>query len=123
MSALIGDDNFLSSRPSLDQVTNPHFQIYHGIDSIKHFDDFSVELVISEVEPQAPDVLRLLSFLGRAPSLTDEPRVNDMPTVAALCSIVKGRSEKVMGIQLLVSIAHSTNRQASNTVLYYCVAQ
>lgn len=98
----------------LDRVTNPHFQIYHGPDSIEHFDNFSVEHMISEVKQHAPDVLRLLSLLGRSPSLTDEPGVNDMRTVAALCSLVKGRSEKVLGIQLLVSfmlIARSTNRQ------------
>ena len=48
----------------MDQVMNPHFQIYHGPDSIAHLDDFSVERMIDEVNQQAPDVLQLLSMLG-----------------------------------------------------------
>ena len=83
---------------------NPHFQIYHGHDSVDYFHDFCVERMIHEVKQQAPDVLRLLSMLGRAPSLTDAPGVKDMETVSALRALAKGRSEKVLGIQLLVGL-------------------
>ena len=89
---------------------NPCFQTYHGPDSVDHFDDFCVERMIEEVKQQAPDVLRLLSMLGRAP-LTDAPGVKGMETVSALCALAKGRPEKVLGIQLLVGlmlIARST---------------
>ena len=99
-----------------NRAMNPRFQIYHGPDSVDHFDDFCVERMIDEVKQQAPDVLRLLSMLGRAPSLTDAPGVKDMETVSALCALAKGRSEKVLGIQLLVGlmlIARSTHRQVS----------
>lgn len=88
----------------MDQAVNSHFQIYHGPDSVAHLEDFSVERMIAEVNQQAPDVLQLLSMLGRAPSFTDTPGVNDMKTVSALCALAKGRSEKVLGTQLLVGL-------------------
>ena len=66
----------------MDRAMNPHFQIYHGLESIAHLEDFS-----AEVNQQAPDVLRLLIMLGRAPLLTDTPGVNDMKTVNALCTV------------------------------------
>ena len=96
----------------MNQAMNPHFQIYHGPDSTAHLEDVSVEQMIAEVNQQAPDVFRLLTMLGRAPSLTDTPGVNDMKTVNALCALTKGRSEEVLGIQLLVGlmlIARSTH--------------
>ena len=98
----------------MNRAMNPRFQIYRGPDSVDHFDDFCVKRMIDEVKQQAPDVLRLLSMLGRAPSLSNAPGVEDMETVSALCALAKGRSEKVLGIQLLVGlmlIARSTHRQ------------
>ena len=96
----------------INRAMNPCFQIYHGPDNVNYFDDFCVEHMIDEVKQQAPDVLRLLSMLERPHSLTDAPGVKDMETVSALCALAKGRSEKVLGIQLLaglVLIAWSTH--------------
>lgn len=104
----------------LDTITTPCFKIYHGPDSVSHFDDFSIDSMISEVKQHAPDLLQLLSSLGRAPTLMGQPGVKDMETVGALCSLVKGRSEKVLGLQLLMGlmlIARSTNRQVSCTLV------
>lgn len=100
----------------MEGVMNPRLQIYHGPDSIAHLGEFSVKQMIDEVNRQAPDVLHLLSMLGRAPSLVTEPEVSDMQAVSALCALAKGRCEKVLGIQLLIGlmlIARSTHRQVS----------
>lgn len=61
----------------LDTITTPCFKIYHGPDSVSHFDDFSIDSMISEVKQHAPDLLQLLSSLGRAPTLMGQPSVED----------------------------------------------
>ena len=93
----------------MNRAMNPRFQIYHGPDSVDHFDDFCVERMIDVVEQQAPDVPRLLSMLRRAPSLSNALGIEDMETVRSLCALAKGRSEKVLGIHTVScgSYAHS----------------
>ena len=49
-----------------DQVVrHTTHQVYHGPDSIKHFDAFSVEDVIRELQSDAPDVHQLFQTLGK----------------------------------------------------------
>ena len=49
----------------LDEVVrHTTHQIYHGPDSIEHFDAFSVEDVIRELQSDAPDVYQLSRHWG-----------------------------------------------------------
>ena len=92
--------------------------IQHGPDTIDHFTDLSMEKLLSECKQFAPDVLRILQTIGHLDpdSLGGEDLGDskDGKVVMALCTLLKSRSRKVLGLQLLVSfmlVARSTSRQ------------
>ena len=63
--ANMGELVSVSLASQLDQVVrHTTHQIHHGPDSIEHFDAFSVEDVIRELQSDAPDVYQLFQTLG-----------------------------------------------------------
>ena len=91
--------------------------VFHGPDTIEHFDGFSVDGVLAEMRSHAPAVLQLLNTIGqssRHDDGTDLARLSQLRVMTSLTSLLKCRSVQVLGIQLLITfmlIARSTNKQ------------
>lgn len=90
---------------------------YHGPDTITHFNDFSMDHVITEFKSQAPDVWQLLNNLGNTGRFSEDDeqqQLAQLRIVSCLSTLLKSRSHKVLGVQLLVSlmlIARATSRR------------
>ena len=101
--------------------------IYHGPDTVPHFSEFSIEKLIDKCQQTAPDVLELMRNLGTRESShsadVDTEQVEghiDGKLVMALCTLMKNRSKKVLGVQLLVSfmlVATSSSTQVTSNTL------
>ena len=91
--------------------------IFHGPNSIEHFESFSVDQVCQELHKCAPDVLSLFSALARVERHDedeDSSRLSQLRAITALCTLLKGRSTKVLGVQLLITfmlVARATSKQ------------
>ena len=48
----------------VQHVLQPGLQVFDGPDSLEHFNNFSVDAVIAELQTNAPDVYRLFKTLG-----------------------------------------------------------
>ena len=95
-------------------------QVVDGPNTIQHFHDFSMDSVISELRAYAPDVHRLFMTLGETSrNITSDdsrPCVEEIRATTSLCALLKARSARVKGIQLLLAfmlIARATHRQVS----------
>ena len=80
--------------------------VYHGPDTVTHFNDFSMDHVITEFKKQAPDVWQLLNNLvntGRFSEDTEQHQLAQLRIVSCW-STLKTRSHKSLGVQLLVSL-------------------
>ena len=90
---------------------------YHGPDTITHFNDFSMDQVITEVKNQAPDVWQLLNNLGNTGRFSEDNEQHQLAQlriISCLSTLLKSRSQKMLGIQLLISlmlIARATSRR------------
>ena len=90
---------------------------FQGPNSIEHFESFSVDQVCHELNKYAPDVLSLFSTLARVDRHDedeDSSRLSQLRAVTALCTLLKGRSTKVLGVQLLITfmlVARATSKQ------------
>ena len=108
---------------------HPSNVLYSGPSSIERFHSFSVESAVAELKRLAPDVYRLIATLATTHRLDvegedREARLTDLRCVTSLSTLLKNRSMKVLGIQLLLSfmlIARATSKQVrecyNNTVL------
>jgi hypothetical protein len=77
---------------------------------------FSLDAVMSELKSIAPDVVQLLSHLARCERFGEGEIASDLATLraTAICTLLKARSVKVLGPQLLLSfmpIVRAINRQ------------
>lgn len=108
---------------TLDQqmttLLHPDMASYHGPDTVDHLKRFSLDAVMTEFSSHAPDIVDLLSQLGGCNRFDDEgdsdpARIATLRSTTALCTLMKGRSVKVLGLQLLLSfmlIARATSKQ------------
>ena len=90
--------------------------MFHGPDTVEHFEEFSIDALIAECQQHAPDVFDLWKTLGRVDRHDSEADVHlaEAKAVMSLSALTKCRSNKVLGLQLLTSfmlIARSTSRQ------------
>ena len=111
----------------LQQVMNPSRSVYHGPDSVAHFESFSIDGVISELRTHCPDVFQLFNALGKVERCDDPStaQVTQLRSVTSLFTILKCRSVKVLGVQLLLTfmlIARATSKQVNlntqNSLIY-----
>ena len=89
----------------VQQVMNPSHSVYHGPDTLEHFHSFSVDGVISELRTHAPDVFRLFNLIGKS-DRHDDPenaRITQLKSISSLLTLLKCRSVKVLGVQLLLT--------------------
>ena len=106
----------------IGQVIQHGYQVLDGPNTLQHFQEFSV---ISELRAYAPDVDRLFMTLGETSrNITSDdshPCVEEIRATASLCTLLKARSVRVKGIQLLLAfmlIAHATHRRVSSINVY-----
>ena len=104
----------------VQHVLQPGLQVFDGPDSLEHFSNFSVDAVIAELQTNAPDVYRLFMTLGatsrNVQSKDDGIIPEEIRAHTAIFTLLKARSVRVKGIQLLLSfmlIARATSRQVS----------
>lgn len=107
----------------LQQLINPTHPVYHGPDTVAHFECFSIDGIIDDLRTHCPDVFRLFNTLGKVDRCDDlsSTQVTQLKTVTSLLALLKCRSVKVLGTQLLLTfmlIARATNKQVNiNTVI------
>ena len=103
----------------MQALLHPTMASYHGPNSIDNFTSFSLNTLVEELRGNAPDVVELLSQLARCERFQNE-NTDDSHSIAvlrsttALCTLLKGRSVKVLGLQLLLSfmmIARATSKE------------
>ena len=89
-----------------------------GPDTCENFDTFSINMDITELHCNAPDAYQLVMALGMTDrnwaSEDDSVTVEQLHAIMSKCTLLKARSVRVKGVQLLISlmlIARSTNRQ------------
>ena len=79
---------------------------FHGPDTVDHFHSFSLDTVIAELRTAAPDVVELFQQLAKGDRFEDDDKLSQivqMRSTTAICTLLKGRSVKVLGLQLLFS--------------------
>ena len=79
---------------------------FHGPDTVDHFHSFSLDTVIAELHTPAPDVVELFQQLAKGDRFKDDDELSltvQMRSTTALCTLLKGRSVKMLGLQLLFS--------------------
>ena len=87
------------------KLINPARCVHHGPDTLDHFDKFSLDDVITEIRAHAPDVFSLVNVIGGSDRLADSDitQVTQLRSVLSLLTLLKCRSVKVLGVQLLIS--------------------
>jgi len=103
----------------LDQVLqHSTHQVFHGPDTVEHFNTFSVDEVIRELKSDAPDVYQLFQSLGntqRNKTINQEAySLEELKALMSTCILLNARSRRLKGLQLLMSImlvARSTSKQ------------
>lgn len=108
-----------------DILGNLDLQVAHGPDTHKHLESFSMDTVIAELQANVPDLYSLFMALGDVERNRreddDTTPLEKIRATAALCTLLKARSAKVKGIQLLLGfmlVARSTNRQVTWGTMY-----
>ena len=103
-------------------ILTPQHAIYHGPDSITHFETFSIDGIIAEMLQCAPNLYELLQSLRQStPSEGDGSRLDEVRVATSLSILLKSRSRKVLGVQLLLTLmllARSTSRQVKVWHMY-----
>lgn len=93
----------------MQSLLNPNLLAYHGPDSIEHLRGFSMDSIIEEFTMNAPDVMDLIQQLGNCSRHGDSDaggdhlRIATLRSATALCTLLKCRSVKVLGLQLLIA--------------------
>ena len=88
-----------------------------GPDTPEHFQGFSLDGVIHELQEQAPDMYRFFMQLGSVEqndSSDGGTSTKEVKAVTSLCTLLNARSRRIKGLQLLLSmmlIARSTSKQ------------
>lgn len=113
----------------MKSLAHPNKFCHHGPDTVAHLESFSLDTITEEIKENAPDVIELLQQLGdssrHSDDLTDsameEPssHLTTLRSTMALCTLVKCRSAKVLGLQLFLSImfiARATHKQVRKAI-------
>lgn len=101
----------------MNALTISSHSAYHGPDTVSNFDAFTMDQLLKEFEQYAPDVLQLLKTLGDVQTTGANevsPTQDDGKVVVAMCTFMRSRTRRVLGLQLLISfmlVARSTNCQ------------
>ena len=103
----------------MQQLLEPSNAIFHGPDTIEHFNDFSIDKVMSEIRKNAPDVLDLFQSLATCDQVDEDDNEDDskqLKVMSSICTLLQSHSVDVRGVQLLLTfmlIAHGTCAQVN----------
>ena len=101
----------------MSQLLHPSHCIFHGPNTVDHFDELSVDTIIRELQTHAPDLYDLFNVLGqtnRHDEADNLAQLSKLRVMTSLTTLLKCRSVQVLCIQLLLTfmlIARSTSRQ------------
>ena len=101
----------------MSQLLHPHHCIFHGPNTVDHFNELSVDGIITELSTHAPDLYELFNVLGqtsRHDEADDLAQLSKLRVMTSMAALLKCRSVQVLGIQLLLTfmlIVRSTSRQ------------
>ena len=110
-----------------DLLLHDDLSVYHGPNKISHFNEFSLESVRSELKQNAPSLYQLFTALSRNTAVGDQHNSedechDDMKAITSLSVLLKSRSVKVLGLQLLIGmmlVGRATSRRVK--YLYMCI--
>ena len=109
----------------IDGITSSPYAAYHGPNTIAHFKEFSVEHLITEFKQYAPDVWQFVNLLGNTDRFSDNAdllAVAQCRAASVMCTLLKCRSQKTLGLQLLIGlmlIARATSRRVCFCIKMY----
>lgn len=104
----------------MKSIVHTDMMCYHGPDTVGHLESFSLDECIAEFRVHAPDVVDLIGKLGNCSRHDDgedgdeHSHIATLRLTTVLCTLLKCRSVKVLGLQLFLSImliARSTSKQ------------
>ena len=101
----------------MQTLLQPNMCTFHGPNTVDHFHSFSLDTVIAELHTTAPDVVELFKQLSKGDRFENDKELSRLVqtrSTTALCTLLKGRSVNVLGIQLLFSfmlIGQSASKQ------------
>ena len=101
----------------MNSIVSPRHSAYHGPDTLAHFNNFSLVGFMNEFRLRAPELWKLFTTIAQTElhSLGGE----EDTTVVSLCTLLKDRSKRVLGLELLISfmlIARATRREVDHWV-------
>ena len=107
-----------------DLLLHDDLSVYHGPNKICHFEEFSLESVRSDLKHNAPSLYQLFTSLSRSTAVGDQHNSedDDMKAITSLSVLLKSRSVKVLGLQLLIGmmlVGRATSRRVR--FLYMCI--
>ena len=112
----------------IDALLHSNVAVCHGPNSIEHFKEFSMDTVSAEIKQNAPALYQLFQALchnitmGESDSRDEDHSQDDTKAVTSLSVVLKSRSSKVLGFQLLIGmmlVGRATNRRVRETTLRF----
>ena len=101
----------------MNGLLTPNLSLYHGPNTIENFDKFSMDDLVGELVKLAPNLYELFQTLGQT-HRHGEGEGDDVMAVMSLCTLLKCRSQKVLGVQLLIDRSHATGKINLQTGVY-----
>lgn len=104
----------------IGRLLSSSLSVFHGPNTVEHFEEFSVDAVIADLQTNAPDVVQLFNMLGVTHRHDDGDELvsfSQLRVMTSLTTLLKCRSIQVLGVQLLLTfmlIARSTSKQVNN---------
>ena len=112
----------------VDALLRSNVAVCHGPNTIEHFKEFSLDTVSAEIKQNAPALYQLFQALCHNISMGDsreeDRSQDDIKAVTSLSVVLKSRSPKVLGLQLLIGmmlVGRATNRRVRETTLKYII--
>ncbi len=115
----------------IDAVALSTLSVLHGPDTEAHFHGFTMEGVVQDLKATCPQVYALVQEIARTQRNVPDDSSGDscmlplaeLKGVMSMCTLLNARSNRVKGIQLLVSlmlVARATNKQVYWTGIHTC---
>ena len=101
-------------RQEMNSIVSPRHSVYHGPSTLAHFNNFSIDGIMNEFRLHAPELWKLFPPIAQAELHSLDSEEDTTKVVVSLCTLLKSRSKRVLGLQLLISfmlIARETSRR------------
>ena len=115
-----------------DKLADRKYAVFHGPNTISHFEEFSLDKIRSEMKENAPLLFQLFNGLSRSDGNEDSPDSpqgtsdnqgdGDLKALTSVSVMLKSRSPRLLGLQLLIGMM-LVGRATSRRVRQYIVPQ